>query len=324
MPKNNQEQGAGRPHQTLPHTPVLLAEVLSYLAPKKGQSYLDVTAGYGGHASAVLRRTGAPRKATLVDRDEQAIDALKRRYGDQGVNILHQDFLAASQQLLREDKTFDLILADLGVSSPHLEDAQRGFSFKGSGPLDMRMDRRQELTAEALVNSASQKHLEQIFRDYGQEPKARSLAHKIVASRPLKTTDQLATIAGQSAKWRRKSRIHPATRIFQALRIAVNDELQQLSKSLPLWIQLLAPEGKLVIISFHSLEDRLVKQTLSEYSASRYDAELSLLTKKPVTAGHAEIVSNPRARSSRLRAAAKIKTKIERKKENSNADSGQE
>jgi 16S rRNA (cytosine1402-N4)-methyltransferase len=284
------------------HEPVLLAEVLHYLDSQKGESYLDLTAGYGGHAREVLKRTGSLTTSVLVDRDEQAVSALRAQFGETA-DIRWQDFLTASQALLAEQKLFDLILADLGVSSPHLNQAERGFSFQVSGPLDMRMDRRQALTAETVVNTYDEAVLADLLKRYGEEPKAKRIARAIVAARPISTTDQLASIVAKV--WRSKSRVHPATRTFQALRIVVNDELGLLEQSLPLWLKLLAPGGRIAVISFQSLEDRIVKQFFAETAGDRYDAELKLLSKRPVTAGEQELVSNPRARSAKLRAAVK-------------------
>lgn len=284
------------------HTPVLLEQVLAYLAPKEGDSYLDLTGGYGGHAAAILARTKAFRRAVLVDRDEAAIAELRKRFGDQ-VNLKQQDFLIASQQLQAEGQKFDLILADLGVSSPHLNMASRGFSVQQDGPLDMRMDQSQALTAEQVINTYSREDLIDIFQRYGEEPKAARIAQLIIEQRPIKTTNQLAHIVAKA--WPGHSKVHPATRTFQALRIAVNDELELLRHALPIWIALLKPGGRIVVISFHSLEDRLVKQAFQEASGDRYDAELRLLTKHPVTGDHKEIVFNPRARSAKLRAALK-------------------
>jgi 16S rRNA (cytosine1402-N4)-methyltransferase len=288
------------------HIPVLLEQVLTYLDPKAGESYLDLTGGYGGHASAVLERTGKPGSATLVDRDQNAIAELEKRFAGQGVSLMRADFLSASEQLKAAGKQFDMILADLGVSSPHLNQASRGFSIKADGPLDMRMDQSQSLTAEVMVNTYKADELADILKRYGEEPKARQIAALIVGNRPLKTTSELANTVAKA--WPGYSKVHPATRTFQALRIAVNDELELLRKSLPIWIlDLLAPGGRIVVISFHSLEDRLVKQALAEYSGDRYDAPLRLLTKKPATGSDDELVSNPRARSAKLRAASKQK-----------------
>jgi 16S rRNA (cytosine1402-N4)-methyltransferase len=300
------------------HVPVLLEQILSYLEPQPGETYLDLTAGYGGHAKAILGRTlKAP--AVLVDRDQKAADYLKEQFKGSDVSIRQQDFLSTSRQLVSEGKQFDLILADLGVSWPQLEDGSRGFAIRRNGPLDMRMDRRQGLTAARIVNQWSQKQIEQVLRRYGEEPKAGAIARRIVEVRPVTSTSELATLVSQV--WPGRSKIHPATRVFQALRIAVNDELKQLEQSLTLWLQLLTPGGRLVVISFHSLEDRIVKQLFADQTRPGYDTDFKLLTKKPVTASRAEIVSNPRARSAKLRAVAKIKTKIERKKE-LYADSG--
>ncbi len=279
-------------------------EVLEYLAPDSGESYLDLTAGYGGHASLVIERTKSPNKTTLVDRDASAVDELTKQFGDKP-QIIHADFFSASEQLVGEGKQFDMILADLGVSSLHLDKTERGFSFKNEAPLDMRMDERQKLDAYRIVNTYKEDKLTQILKDYGQEPKARSIAKRIIRSRPVRTTTQLADIA--KSVWPGHSKVHPATRTFQALRIAVNDELGQLERSLPLWLELLNPGGRLVVISFHSLEDAVVKQFLKSHGADTYDADLRLLTKKPITASTDEIVLNPRARSAKLRAAAKIK-----------------
>jgi 16S rRNA (cytosine1402-N4)-methyltransferase len=288
------------------HEPVLLTHVLEYLNPKEGDSYLDLTGGYGGHANAILERTKNPKSACLVDRDQNAIAELEKRFAGQGVQLLHADFLSAAEQLKNQGRQFDLILADLGVSSPHLNQASRGFSIKADGPLDMRMDQTQSLSAEVMVNTYEAKELEGILRRYGEEPKARHIASLIVENRPLKTTSELATVVAKA--WPGYSKVHPATRTFQAIRIAVNDELELLRKSLPMWmLDLLAPGGRIAVISFHSLEDRLVKQVFSEYAGDRYDTPLRLLTKKPVVGDADEIVSNPRARSAKLRAASKQK-----------------
>lgn len=290
------------------HIPVLLDEVLTYLAPKKGEKYLDLTAGYGGHASKVLERTLQQTSTTLVDRDQAAIDYLRAQQGLKDAEIIHNDFLSASQQLLEQGRQYDLILADLGVSSPHLDIPERGFSIRADGPLDMRMDNRQQLTAEAIVNNYSEEDLTKLLRDYGEEPKARRIAQFIVENRPIHSTQELANIIARAWKGP-ASRMHPAIRSFQALRLAVNDELGLLKAAMPRWLDLLAPGGRIVIISFHSLEDRLVKDFMKEQAGDRYDAPLRVLTKKPVTAGADELVSNPRSRSAKLRAAAKINTK---------------
>jgi 16S rRNA (cytosine1402-N4)-methyltransferase len=287
------------------HFPVLLEQVLAYLDPKAGESYLDLTAGYGGHAGSVLERTLKPHNTTLVDRDQNAIDYLRVKFASGLPELIHQDFLTASKQLKSEGRQFDLILADLGVSSPHLDTASRGFSLRLDGPLDMRMDQRQSLTAKEIVNTYSEEQLADIFHTYGEEPKARRIAQAIVEHRPINSTHELASIVAQA--WKGPSKVHPATRVFQALRIAVNSELELLREAIPVWIDLLAPGGRIVIISFHSLEDRLVKQGLTEEAGNRYDATLRMLTRQPVMGTTEEIVFNPRARSAKLRAAVKQK-----------------
>lgn len=288
------------------HEPVLLPEVIEYLSPKKGDSYLDVTAGYGGHAKSVLEITQNYKEATLVDRDQTAVSHLEAKFANRGVNIINDDFYRAAELLANKGARFDIILADLGTSSPHLNTASRGFSFQHSGPLDMRMDQRQTLTAETVVNEWSAEKLEKIIRELGEEPKARRIVESIVAKRPLKTTNELAeAVTRVTAKWQR---IHPATRTFQALRIVVNSELELLEKALPIWLDLLKPGGRIGIISFHSLEDRIVKRFFAEHSAFAYDQVLKVLSKHPVSPGKSEVVYNPRARSAKLRVAVKIKT----------------
>ena len=231
MHHNNQ------PHES--HIPVLLAPVLALVDPQPGERYLDLTAGYGGHAGAILSKTGTSAQAVLVDRDDHAVQVLSEQLPR--ATLRHQDFLAASQELVAAGERFDIVLADLGVSSKHLNDGNRGFSFLTKAPLDMRMDQRQELTAETVVNTWSQSDLRRMLTDFGEEPKAAQIAQLMIAARPIRTTVQLAEIVKRA--WPGHSRVHPATRTFQAIRIAVNQELQMLEASLPLWQQLLAPGG---------------------------------------------------------------------------------
>ncbi len=220
------------------HIPVLLEATLELLRPQKGESYLDLTAGYGGHAEAFLDHTDSQTSAILVDRDDYAIGKLSR-FAEKGVQLLHTDFVTAAKALIEEGKQFDIVLIDLGVSSPQLDQGERGFSFTNSGPLDMRMDRRQELTAEQLVNTAKVDELTRIIRQYGEEPSgvAKRIATAIVKGRPLSTTKELADLILNEFHGRR-GKIHPATRTFQSLRIAVNAELQQVETVLPLLPQL--------------------------------------------------------------------------------------
>ena len=286
------------------HVPVLLNDVVRLLNPKDGESYLDLTAGYGGHAGAIVERTHNYRGMTLVDRDEFAQANLAAFVG-KGAELIHADFVSAARQLIAIGKRFDMILIDLGVSSPQLDRAERGFSFSHNGPLDMRMDQRQALTAADVANTFTQQQLEQIICEYGEERPniARRYAAAIIKVRPLATTEDLAS-AILKAHVGRRQRTHPATRTFQAIRIFVNDELEQVRTIMPLLPELLRQGGRVGVISFHSLEDRIVKRYFAEQNRSGYEAELRTITKHPVD-GAVEDVHNPRSRSAKLRVAVK-------------------
>lgn len=286
------------------HIPVLLEATLRTLAPREGESYLDLTAGYGGHAREFIKHIGDAHNATLVDRDDMAISEL-RALEQQGARLIHADFVTAAQSLVEAGERFSMVLVDLGVSSPQLDRAERGFSFLRNGPLDMRMDRREDITAADLVNSLPMDELARIIRDYGEElPKAaRNYARAIVEARPFQTTGELASVIAKAHRGKRM-RIHPATRTFQALRIALNRELEHIEKLLPLLPHLLTSGGRVGVISFHSLEDRLIKRYFTDQAKAGYEAELELVTKKPLK-GATEDVHNPRARSAMLRVAVK-------------------
>lgn len=285
------------------HKPVLLREVIDLFAPVQGESLLDVTAGYGGHSSAIFDKTHQQESSCLVDRDTNATEELNNLDILKGAEIIHSDFAKASKKLHEQNKKFDLILADLGVSSPHLDNASRGFSFKNDGPLDMRMDTTSGITASDIVNTSSEESLKKIIKSYGEEQQAGKIASVIVQNRPIKSTTHLAQIIAEALP--KRGKIHPATKTFQGLRIAVNDELAQLRYTLPLWLKMLKSGGRIAVISFHSLEDRIVKEVFAEYGGDRYDADIKILTKKPVTASDDELVFNPRARSAKLRVAVK-------------------
>jgi 16S rRNA (cytosine1402-N4)-methyltransferase len=286
------------------HVPVLLDATIDTLRPNSGESYLDLTAGYGGHARRFLAITNNYEDSVLVDRDDYAISHLSE-FEEKGVRLLHTDFVQAANQLIEEGKRFNIVLIDLGVSSPQLDQQERGFSFTKNGPLDMRMDRRQLTSAETLVNTATRDELVRIIVRYGEEPIgfAQRIADAIVAHRPFHMTGELAELVKQQhrGKWKKT---HPATRTFQALRIAVNQELRQVEDVLPLLPKLLEKGGRVGIISFHSLEDRLVKRYFGEQKHAGYEAELDILTKKPL-AGDIYDVHNPRSRSAKLRVAVK-------------------
>ncbi len=285
------------------HIPVLLSEVLAGLDPTPGESYLDLTAGYGGHASEILAVTQNYKDSCLVDRDEFAIEYLKQHFPPE-ISLKHTDFYSAVLQLFECGTTFDLILADFGVSSPQLDMAERGFSFKNDAPLDMRMDRRQTRTAADIINKASERELAEIFINFGEESpgRAKMLAREIVHHRPLNTTSELADLIKSKSRY---SHIHPATKVFQAVRIAVNNELGEIEQTLPLLPKLLNKNGRLGIITFHSLEDRLVKDYFKAATSLGEESPLELINKKPIVAESEELVINPRSRSAKLRLARK-------------------
>jgi 16S rRNA (cytosine1402-N4)-methyltransferase len=280
------------------HIPVLSQEIITGLEVVAGGWYLDATTGGGGHSELILQ--AAPDvNLVAIDRDLQALTAAKSRLQEYGDRVKfwqgnYADYQSGSQK-------FDGIIADLGVSSVQLDVAERGFSFQKEAPLDMRMDRSQPTTAADLVNRTSEVELAKIIFTYGEERMSRQIARDIVAQRPFTTTTQLAyTIGGAVPKAYRYGRIHPATRTFQALRIAVNQELSSLEKFLAVAPNWLEPGGKIGLISFHSLEDRIIKHTLRE------DERLKVLTKKPIIATEQELNTNPRARSAKLRWAVRL------------------
>lgn len=287
------------------HVPVLLEATCDLLKPIQGERYLDLTAGYGGHAGAILGKTENYQEAVLVDRDSYAIEQLES-FRANGVTLMHTDFLTAATQLVDRGETFDIVLADLGVSSPQLDKGERGFSFSHDGPLDMRMDQSQSRSAATIVNTYRKDQLIDILVRYGEENRgfATRIAGAIVQARPLTRTAQLAELIKEQYRgpWKK---IHPATRTFQALRIEVNAELDQVAKLMGYLPRLLRPQGRVGIISFHSLEDRLVKRFFAEQSAAGFEAELRVLTKKPID-GATYDVHNPRSRSAKLRVAVKI------------------
>ena len=286
------------------HVPVLLESVIDMLQPQPGDQYLDLTAGYGGHARAILAKTTNYSESVLVDRDAFALSHLQD-LERQGARTMETDFVSAAKQLIDEGKTFDMILADLGVSSPQLDRQERGFSFRLDGPLDMRMDRREERTAADIVNGYTEQELVRVITTYGEEPRSRAIkiAKAIVANRPFTTTTELAETVKQ-AIGRTGSKHHPATRTFQSLRIELNRELDLVANILPLLPKLLNKGGRVAVISFHSLEDRLVKRFFKDQLDAGYEAELEMITKKPID-GSISDVNNPRSRSAKLRAAVK-------------------
>ncbi|MBN3939576.1 MAG: 16S rRNA (cytosine(1402)-N(4))-methyltransferase RsmH [Nostoc sp.] len=280
------------------HLPVLPQEVIAGLAVSPGGHYLDVTVGGGGHSRLILE-AAADVRVTAIDQDEDALAAARKELAEFGdrIQFIHRNFAEYEFPL----NTFDGILADLGVSSYHLDQAERGFSFRQAANLDMRMDRGRSLTAADVINNWDEAELADIFFKYGEERLSRRIARRIVERRPLHTTTELAdAIASSVPPKYRYGRIHPATRVFQALRIVVNDELKSLETFLEQAPNALVPGGRIAIISFHSLEDRPVKHGL------RNSPLLKVLTKKPIIAQEEEIGKNPRSRSAKLRIAEKL------------------
>jgi len=306
------------------HVPVLLEETLYWLAPRAGGIYVDATLGGGGHAEAILERIGPGGRLIGIDRDDAAIEVAARRLARFGeaVVLVRESFAAIKEVLAAQGlRQVDGVLFDLGLSSIQLDDRSRGFSFQGAGPLDMRMDRRQALTAADLVNGLRERDLADLLWRYGEERRSRRIARAIVRSRPLATTEELADVVARAIPRRQWPRgRHPATRTFQALRIATNDELVNLDKALPDAAEVLREAGRLCAITFHSLEDRTIKHTFLRLSRGctrppGASAEtcggmprLRVLTAKPIAPSPEEIQRNPRARSAKLRAAERIGT----------------
>jgi 16S rRNA (cytosine1402-N4)-methyltransferase len=311
------------------HVPVLLKEAIDFLAVKRGGTYLDCTVGLGGHSFEIAKRLGAAGHLIGFDKDPAALRAAQMKLapvdrrsslvvsepnaqqaatGDQRpdfdwptITLLHGSFAELAND--QRPATIDGLIADLGVSSLQLGDAERGFSFQAEGPLDMRMNPMSGETAEQVVNHIDERELADVIYEFGEERRSRRIARAIVRSRPIRTTTQLVEVVAAAARSMKHERIHPATRTFQALRIFVNRELDDLKALLEAAPRVLKPGGRLVVISFHSLEDRIVKD------ATRDGAKQGcyrLLTKKPVTAGEEEIERNPRSRSAKMRAAERV------------------
>ncbi len=302
------------------HQPVLKDTVLEYLVTDPSGLYLDATFGRGGHTQALLARLSPNGRVIAVDRDDEAIAYGKANITDARLTLVHQSFanVLDTPVIAEQIGCFSGILLDLGVSSPQLDTDSRGFSFMRDGPLDMRMDTTQGMTAAEWLVTASVADICKVLRDYGEEKAAYKIALKIVQHRekglPLETTGQLASLIKQCLPYQRDK--HPATRTFQAIRIFINQELQALEQVLVHALKLLKPEGHLVVISFHSLEDRIVKRFLRHAARGTLEGswealpwskpQVNLLT-KPLRASEEEVQQNPRARSAILRAAQKLK-----------------
>ncbi len=308
--------GGGREVSHVPdllHVPVLVKEAIDFLNVRRGGTYIDATVGLGGHSYEIAKRLGAPGHLIGLDKDPGALERAKSVLGRLSlvvgqsdwprITLRHQSFGEIEND--QRPGTIDGLLADIGVSSLQLSDAARGFSFQADGPLDMRMDPRSERTAEQVVNHLDERELADVIYEFGEERRSRRIARAIVRSRPIRSTAHLADVISAAARPMNSEqrRIHPATRTFQALRIFVNRELDDLRALVNAAPRILKPGGRVVVISFHSLEDRIVKDAFREAAKQGY---FSLLTKKPVTATVEESDRNPRARSAKLRAAEKV------------------
>jgi len=284
-------------------------EVIRFLDPKPGEDFVDCTVGLGGHALAVLERTKPSGRVLGIDADPTILEKFRRKVEGTEYEkrlVLVCDNFANLSEIVEKYafRRVSGVLFDLGLSSWHLEESGRGFSFLRNEPLDMRYSPENPLTAEAIVNFWSLRDLWRILRVYGQERFSRRIAEEIVRSRPLRTTvDLVMAVERATPSWYHRGRIHFATKTFQALRIAVNNELENLEKALPQALDIMGKGGRLVVIAFHSLEDRIVKNFLKEKAR---EGAVKILTKKPVRPSRAEVAENPRARSARLRAALKV------------------
>ena len=290
------------------HVPVLLKEAIDFLAVRRGGTYIDATVGLGGHSYEIAKRLGAPGHLIGLDKDPAALkiarEGLTQAEDWPTITLLHRSFAEIAKG--QRPATIDGILADIGVSSLQLADARRGFSFQADGPLDMRMDPHSERSAEQVVNHLDERQLADVIYEFGEERRSRRIARAICRSRPIRSTAHLADVISAAARPMNSEqrRIHPATRTFQALRIFVNRELDDLRALLEAAPRILKPGGRVVVISFHSLEDRIVKDAFREGAIK--NKYFRVLTKKPVTATELENDRNPRARSAKLRAAEKI------------------
>jgi len=284
---------------------------------RRGGTYIDATVGLGGHSYEIAKRLGAPGHLIGLDKDPAALEIARRKLvvsrsslvvGEPPdwptITLLHRSFAELAND--QRSATVDGLLADLGVSSLQLDSAARGFSFQADGPLDMRMDPQSERTAEQVVNHLDERELADVIYEFGEERRSRRIARAIVRSRPIRSTAHLADVISAAARPMNQAerKIHPATRTFQALRIFVNRELDDLRALLEAAPRILKPGGRVVVISFHSLEDRIVKDAFRE--GEKKHKYFRVLTKKPVTASEEERDRNPRARSAKLRAAEKV------------------
>jgi len=292
------------------HIPVLLKEAIDFLAVKRGGTYVDATLGLGGHSFEIAKLLGREGRLIGFDKDPAALERARQKLSEPPTELKddwpeirfeHGSFANLGEVL--EANSIDGLLADLGVSSLQLEDASRGFSFQADGPLDMRMNPTEGMTADQVVNRMDETSLANVIYEFGEERRSRRIARAIVRARPIRSTQHLVEVVSAAARSMKHERIHPATRTFQGIRIFVNRELEDVKALLGSAPTALRKNGRVVIISFHSLEDRIVKDAIREGVQKGW---YEVLTKKPVTATEEEIESNPRSRSAKLRAAEKV------------------
>ena len=287
------------------HKPVLVEETMDWLAIKPGGLYIDATLGLGGHSMEIARRLGDGGRLIGLDRDAQALEIARGRLEEfkDKVTLVHANFSQIGEVFAERGlPPADGVLADLGVSSMQLDLGERGFSFRSRGPLDMRMDRDTEETASDIVNTAGEKALADLLYQYGEERDSRRIARTIVRARPIRDTEHLATVVAGARSVRGRQKLHPATKTFLALRIAVNREMEELGQFLSRVPATLSQGGRWVMLSYHSLEDRQVKQCFQRLA---HEGELKILTKKVIQASDEEVAENPRARSVKMRVAEK-------------------
>ena len=292
------------------HIPVLLKEAIDFLAVRRGGTYVDATLGLGGHSYEIAKLIGREGRLIGFDKDPAALERARQKLSEPPAELKddwpemqfeHGSFAQLSDVL--KANSIDGLMADLGVSSLQLEDASRGFSFQADGPLDMRMNPQEGMTADQVVNRMDETSLANVIYEFGEERRSRRIARAIVRARPIRTTRHLVEVVSAAARPMKQERIHPATRTFQAIRIFVNRELDDVKALLESAPTAIKKDGRLVVISFHSLEDRIVKDAIRD---GAHKGVYEMLTKKPVTATEEEIESNPRSRSAKLRAARKV------------------
>lgn len=318
---NAPRSGHDGEQESFSHVSVLLQEAIDFLAIRRGGTYIDATLGLGGHSCEIAKRLGPEGRLIGFDKDTRALEMARKRLAETAasqpndfpaITLFHASYAEVGQRV--PPASVDGLLADVGVSSMQFDDASRGFSFQAEGPLDMRMDPHAELSADQVVNQFDEESLADLIYEFGEERRSRRIARAIVRARPIRTTAHLAQVVSAAARPMNQAerRIHPATLTFQGIRIFVNRELDDLKALVEAAPRVLKPGGRLVVISFHSLEDRIVKDALRDGAR---EGIWNVFTKKPATATQEEIDSNPRSRSAKMRAAERMKQQQQKQKQ---------